>query len=537
VSPFLHFRAWLRSGPVAERVLTAFTGVAVLSLVVWASAPQTGGQRTESLVGPDASIGTGPAPQTTGAPVASGSTGAAVTGTGGTTTGVLGGTAGGSTGGSTGSGATTGGSATSGSTGTAATTGATSTTGSAGGSSTKSCGTPGATDVGVTATTITIGVVIVDLGAANNLLAVPTAANQKKAHQAVFDDINRHGGVLCRKLVAKFYTDGVLDTSQEHAQCLQMQQDKLFVVFNNLFNTTEQTCIAKARIPNIWYTPPHTPDVKKYSPYILSWQPDFDRLIHQYVAGAKAQGYFKGMKKLGILKQTCYPDEIVALNRELTLAGVDPSKATVFDEGCSSSPVPDSSTDTQAVLTFQKAGVTHLLNVAYANDASLSKAADNQRYYPKFAHMEDASATAIESGSQKPGKSFGGALLISTIQTGAANTAGYRFNQPTKDCTRLLAGAGLTSAYSGGTNALYGIACLDGSLFKGMAEHATALKRTALAAGLSRLGPLDLPYPGGPINVASAAVPTGGQLARPGVWVTACNCWRVTDARFRAYTS
>jgi hypothetical protein len=68
-----------------------------------------------------------------------------------------------------------------------------------------------------------------------------------------------------------------------------------------------------------------------------------------------------------------------------------------------------------------------------------------------------------------------------------------------------------------------------------MAERAPALTRTQLAVGLTRVGPLDLAYPGGPINISNPRVPTGGQLARPGVWRTSCQCWVVTDARFRAY--
>ncbi|MCU1594594.1 MAG: hypothetical protein JWO12_1986 [Frankiales bacterium] len=427
---------------------------------------------------------------------------------------------------------TTGAGTTGGSTGGVGSTGAT--TGRTTGTSGKACGAPGATDQGVTATTISVGVIIVDLGAASNLIAVPSASDQKKAWNASVAQLNKNGGVLCRKVVVKFYTDGVFDTSQEHSACLQMVADKVFAVFNNLFNTTEQTCIAKNHIPNIWYTPPHTPDVKKYSPYILSWQPDFDQLIHEYVFGAKAQGYFNGMKKLGIIKQSCYPDEIIALQHELTAAGIDMSKADVYDEGCSQSP-NNPQTDTSAALEFQRNGVTHILNVAYANDASFSMAADQQKYYPKFAHMEDASATAIETGTAKPGKSFDNTLLISSIQTGAAHTPGYRFNAPTVACTKLLASAGLPSAYSAGVAALFGISCIDTLLFKQMAEHAPSLRRDQLALGLTRVGPLELAYPGGPLNVTNRMVPTGGQLARAGRWRTSCECWVLTDVRFRAY--
>jgi hypothetical protein len=379
-----------------------------------------------------------------------------------------------------------------------------------------------------------VGVIIVDMGAASNLINVPPAADQKTAWNAVVDKINARGGVRCRRLLVKFYTDGVLDTSQEHSACLQMAADKLFMVFNNMFNTSEQTCIPKAKIPNLWYTPPHTPDVKQYSPYIMSWQPDFDQLIHEYVFGAKAQGFFTGMKKLGILQQSCYPDENVAIRRELTAAGIDPAKAFVFDEGCSQSP-QNPQTDQQAALQMQQHGVTHIVNVAYANDAGLSIAADNQGYSPKFAHMEDASAQAIETGSTKPGKSFNNTLLITTIQTGGPNTPGYAFNPETVACDKLMASKGLGSTHIKGGVPLFGIACVDGLLFTQMVEKAPALTRTAMSTGLTKIGTLDLAYPAGPVNISNQQIPTGGQLARPGKWQTSCNCWVLTDRRWRTY--
>jgi hypothetical protein len=529
MTPFLHFRSWLRSGPAGERLLTAVAGTAVLALVVWASTPFGG---KDSTLSSDTPSSGSTSPGATTAPAVGGGTtgGSAGTSTAGGTTGT--GTGGGGSGavvpGT--SGGTTG-------TGTGATTGTTGTGGTGAGTPVApgtSCGAPGATDQGVTSTTITAGVVIVDLGAASNLIAVPSAADQRKAWNAATAALNAKGGVLCRKLVLKFYTDSVLDVNQEHRECLQMAADKVFVVFNNLFNTTELTCIAKQKIPNVWYTPPHTPDVKQYSPYILSWQPDFDQLIRAYVRGAKAEGWFNGMKKLGILTQDCYPDEFPALKKELTAVGIDPGKASVFNYGCSQLP-QNNQADQSAVLQFKREGVTHILNVHDNNDANFSTAADQQNYYPRFAHMEDASATAIETGSTKPGKSFDKTLLITTIQTGAAHTPGYRFNKPTQECTQLLAKAGLPSAYSAGVASLFGIACIDTALFKAMAEKAPSLKRTQLATGLARVGPIDLAYPGGPINITNAKIPTGGQLARPGVWVSSCNCWKLTDVRFRAY--
>jgi hypothetical protein len=488
----------------------------------WASAPHA---PSTSSLGTATTTGT-----------AAGTTGQLPAGTGGATsgvttpgTGVLSSTTSGSTGTGAGSSTTAGG-------GGSGTSGLGSGTSTTGGGSSAACGTPGATDQGVTATTVTVGIVVGDLGAASNALALPSAADQEKAHRAVIADLNAKGGLKCRKIVPRFYTDSTLDASSEHSLCLQMAQDKVFAVYNNLFNTTEQTCIAKQKLPNIWYTPPHTPDVRKYSPYIMSWQPDFDRLIHEYIAGAHALGYFTGMKKLGILQGSCWPDENAALRKELKAVGIDPSKASVFDYGCPVSPAaPSPQNDQAAALQFQRDGVTNVVNVAYGNDSYVAAAADQQGYHPKFAKMEDASASGLESASQKPPKSWEGTLLITTIQTGAPHTPHYVYNTATQSCTKLLAKAGLGPAYGNGLTSLLGIACVDGALMKAITDRTPALTRTSLATGLAQAGQLDLAYPAGPIHVTDASLPTGGQLARPARWVAACECWHLIDTRWRSY--
>ncbi|MCU1594593.1 MAG: hypothetical protein JWO12_1985 [Frankiales bacterium] len=394
------------------------------------------------------------------------------------------------------------------------------------------CGALTATDQGVTPSTITVGIVLVDLAAANSLLSIPSASNQKKAYEAILGDLNRKGGIRCRKVVGKYYTPNPLSADAEHSACLSMAQDKVFAVFNNLVSNTEQTCIAKAKIPNFWYTPPHLGDVRKYSPYIISSNPDFDRLIHQYVFASKSLGFFTGMKKLGLLVGTCFPDEQPAVERELRAVGIDPSKASVFNYGCESLPSPTQ--EQNVALQLKAAGVTHVVNVAYAHDSNLSQAGDQQDFHPKYTHMDDASPAAIESASQPPGDSFDNTLLITTTQEGAAHTPGYKHTPATVACTKLLASAGLPSPYSPGLNALYGVACNNAAMLKAAAEAAPSLTRLNLSTGLVRAGRLDLSFPASPFHLTDARRPTGGDVWRPGVWKTSCECWQVTNLTFRS---
>lgn len=528
MTPFLNFRTWLQGGPVGERLLTGTAAVLLLSLVVWASVPtsQNGtgadvlglGGSEQQLTGEQAAADAGTAGGSTG-------TGTSVVG-GGTNVADAGAAPGaGSGGGSTevpGAGSGSG----------PAAPGTDATAAGPGTPAKAACGPQTATDNGVTAKDITVGVVVVDLGGASGLINLPTAEEVRKAYNAVIDDVNAKGGVRCRKLKAKFYTDSVFDQSQERAACLQMAEDKVFAAFNNLFNTTEKTCIAKQKIPNIWYTTPLTADVKRYAPYILSWHPHYDQLIKHYVKGAKAQGWFKGMKRVGILEQSCFPDQNSAIRRELQGIGIKLEDVSVFNYGCDQAAAAPEK-DQAAALQFKREGVTHVMNVAYAFDGSFSRAADQQDYDPEFAHMEDASATAIETGTSKPGDSYDGTLLVSAIETGARNTAGYKYNAATQRCAAVLKKAGLPAPYEVPEGLYFGVACVNVAMFKAAAERAPSLVRSQLSSGLSRVGNLELPFPAGPAIFNSVELPTGGQQWRPGRWFTSCQCWRVTDVRYR----
>lgn len=530
MSPFLSARLWLRQGPSSERWLTAFLALGCTLLLVVVALPglSAGGGSQDALLGGVAEDA---------ATVAGGETGA-VGGPANGVDGMSGQAAGGAdqgTGDAADSGSTgNGGAGTSVPGGAAAGAADSATTPGGGGAAAEAgCGTPSATDQGVTAKEITVAAVLVDLGAANGTINLPSVEDQRRAYNAVADQINRDGGVRCRKVVVRFFSDNPLDASAAHAACLEIQDAKVFAAFNNLFAPQETTCLAKAKIPNIWYTPPHTPDVRRYSPYILSWQPDYDQLIRHYVRGAKSQGWFTGLEKLGILEQSCYPDENEAIRRELTAIGIDPGDAEVFNYGCSGAPVSTPEQDQAAALQFKREGVTHVLNVAYGSISSFSRAADQQAYDPEYAMMEDAAATAIQSGTSKPGDGFDGALLVTTIETGATNTPGYRYGAATAECAKTLTAAGLPAPYETDGAKFFGIACTNLIMFKAAAEAAPELVRTQLGAGLVRAGALDLAFPAGPLQVRDARLPTGGQLWRPGRWVTACQCWRVTDIRYR----
>lgn len=530
--PFQELRLWLRNGPPAERAVSGVALTLVLTLMVWAALP-TGSSGTEdqpaaTAAAADAGAGTAmDAPPDAGAPAAGSST-------------TTGGTAGTMTAGAAGpGGASGGGGAASAPTGNAATgpvgAGASGAPGAPGASRPTACPV-GATDQGVTAKQITVGVILPDLGAANGTIGLPSRADSEKAYNAVFAEYNKAGGLACRTVALRYYSANPVDASSEHAACLEIQEDKVFAVLNNVFNPQELSCVPRAKIPNFWYTPPATSMARQYAPYILSYQPDYERLIRYYIRGAKQVGWFTGAKKIGILESTCVTENIDFIRRELTQAGFPSSTWSTYNYGCPANGIGTTDKQTAAVLQFKGDGVTHVVSVAYAQSTQFSRAADQQDYRPKFAVMDDAQVSATDRASTSAGSSFDGALDITTGQTAAENTSGITWSPATTRCRATMKAAGLTDPVdpdSGNTGPLFGGACAQAGLLAAAVDNAPTLTRTALAAGLARAGKLDLSFPAGPVEVTDARLPTGGNFWRTGAYKHSCNCWVVTSQPWR----
>jgi len=392
------------------------------------------------------------------------------------------------------------------------------------------------TDKGVTDSQITIGVILVDLGQLNPTLGIPSYQDEQKAYSAVFDYYNKLGGVRCRKLVPKYYQDNVLDASSEQAACLQVEQDGAFAVINNLYQPQEFNCIAQRRIPDVFYTSPHTPAMHQYSPYVLADTTDYDRLIKDYVLGANQLGLFNG-QKLGILEQTCYAEENTDIESDLASIGIGPNKISKYNFGCNpSSGAADTPDQAQAAaIQFQSAGVTVVLQTARATVQDFANAAEKQGYRPKYVMMNDQSMSLIADSSTPIPASMNGTVSITTDAEGETNTPGWQSDPATANCAKLMSQLGFPAPDDQHRLAgqLNGSACATTGVLVAAMSHASGLSRGLLAQGLSLAGSVELSYPAGPMHVTDPNVPTGGQSWRPAQWYTACNCWKVTDLRWR----
>jgi hypothetical protein len=80
---------------------------------------------------------------------------------------------------------------------------------------------------------------------------------------------------------------------------------------------------------------------------------------------------------------------------------------------------------------------------------------------------------------------------------------------------------------------LYALACVNMKMFAAAVEKSGALSRAGLAAGLAKVGELDLSFPAGPAIFRDASNPTGGQFWRPAYYDNGCTCGKLRDTTWR----
>ena len=530
MTPFLQLRLWLRRAAVSERLTVAAVAALVLSLAVWAALPvgsSPGSTLSSSPSSPDGATPSSP----TGQPAAAGTTGRVSPPgtTGGTTTGGLPATRGAGS-------ATTGGIGTTG--------------GVTGGSpvpgrvpspvTSSTCGPTGSSDQGVTTSTVRIDVTLANLQgqAGNSLAGIPSAEVQQQMFEAALADLNKRGGVKCRKVVAKYYKVNPLDQSSLQQVCLDIVADKPFSLLDvglssPIGSTTPRNCPPKNKIPSFGSASMGQSELSTYGPYQFSYYPVAERTVHNAIKGLAQLGWFKDAKVVGLLEQQCIPNLNTIARRDLKALGFADKKLSAFDFGCTNG-IPSPSDTAAAVLQFQRAGVTHVFDDGgvYAN--FFSQQAAKQGFRPKYGLGDQATiALFSQPGLGPDANNFAGGLVITGTRYGEERTAGQKRSALTLRCDAAMRARGLPGSWES-PNGFSGVACSQVAMFANAANSSPGLRRNELAGALRALGKADLPYPAGPADFTTTGGQNGGGYWRPTVFVKDCRCFRLYRSTFTA---
>lgn len=534
MTPFQEFRLWARRAPVAERGAAAAAAALVLAVLIYVLVPSSDAGQASALTNFGPATGPAAGGTASGAP-AQGTTGSALGGTAGGAQGsATGGTSlGASTGGTTGTTGTTGGASAGGSTtgGTTGTTGGGTTGGGPG------AGCPAGKAPGVTASQMKIAVVLVNIAgpAANSLFGVATPDTQQAWANAAIQDVNASGGAGCRKITAQYFKANPTDQADLQKTCNDVQDSGAFAVLDGgaYANFPLVDCYAKAGIPYFGGYLISGTQRQKYYPYLFELQ-TADRLYRDTELALKSRGFFdaaKGFKKLGFIYRSCDPT-MIANQKQLLASIVGSTSMVTYDVGCPSA-LANPSDIQQAVLTFQRSGVTNVTTAALVADfATFTKIAQQQNFKPIYG-LPDDSLVALSYGSQAPDtNNIANAIAISGTRSGDEKTPGTKPNPGTTRCNAAFKKYGnLGDVYKLPQGA--GNTCDLVSMFDAAVDHAPAMQRNALAAGLQRAGAVDWSFPGGPTDFSHNGETTGGEFWRPLQFKPACTCWQVIDRTFK----
>ena len=522
---FQQFRLWLRRAPRSERAVAGVAAALVLALAAWLLAPPHADDRdTLDAAGqPGQPVGQSPVAGAPGGPAVGGTTGSP---------GSVGGTAGPQSVSGPG-GTTTGGGPVA-----ATTTGGNPPT--AGGSG--GCTAPPGSDQGVSPTQMKVAIILINLvgQAGNSAFGLPQPEVQRKWFQDVIDATNASGGIACRKVAPVFFTGNPADNSNLQQLCLEVVQAKPFFVIDLGAYTVSPdiaTCYPKAGLPFRTSSPLPAAQLQQYYPYLFSTT-IAEMRYRNAVFGLKQRGFFgKGFVKLGVVYRDCVQSIPSQYFSWLEQAGVPKSAVESYNFGCPTSGFASPSDIQAAIIKFKQAGVTHMTLFEDTGDfPNFTNIAQQQQFRPKWGIPDDG-VVATTYGTQHPDYSnIADAIAITDSRYGEEKTPGYRPSAGTAKCNAIFKAAGDPSVYEQSAG-LGGLACNDVWMLKAAAEHASALSRTQLAAGLSAAGSVDFSYPDGPNDFrpnrfTGSKVTYGDEFWRTDQFLPSCNCWRVIDSTF-----
>jgi hypothetical protein len=523
--PFQEFRLWARRAPASERVSAGVATLVVVVLIAWLLVPDSDGAAPGQVFASGAGGAAAGTVGTSATTLASDGGGAGGPATAPSPAAGVGGGATGAPGASSGAPVTSGGPA-----------GGGSATGA--GAAAQGCVSPPGSAKGITDKEVRVAIALTQIvgPAANTLFDVPTPAQAKADFDAAVAGINKEGGVACRKLVPRYINVNPVDESQMMGVCRDVADSDVFAMVDTGSLATRPAvlaCFGQRKVPYFGAFYITNTARQQFSPYIFSFY--YKEQVYRDTAfGLRDLGFFdpaKGFKKLGFIYRDCEREAITAFRGWIREAGVPDAQVVTYNVGCPA--VFASETDlAQAVLTFQRQGVTHVIPGNFQGDiARFTAHAEQQRFRPRYGFPDEA-LLSIASGSRAPNAdNIANALAVTLGRDGEQNTAGMAPTGGTQKCNAYRQAAGLPPVYKVPANA--GHACDQLWMLQAALSRAPELSATALAAGLQQARSIDFSYPQGPNDFSGKGVTTGGQFWRPAQFMPDCKCWRIIQPDFR----
>jgi hypothetical protein len=333
---------------------------------------------------------------------------------------------------------------------------------------------------GVTADTIFIGLAYPTGNGANAAIGAAgiSQGDPKAEDEAVLDDINKHGGIAGRKVVGVFHP---VDTQSaapwdvlDQQQCDDWTQDhKVFAALAEPVSDSDTMagCLDSrgAALISPQLSTSDTARFKRLPAYFEVISMGLDRTATAEVAALKAQGYFAGRDtatggssqlkaKVGVVTyegaawahavdQTLVP--------ALRAAGYPVSQDDIIrvkPEQQTSDEASTGAATSSAVLKLRGDGVTHVIILDRKALLTLffTRAADSQRYFPRYGLNTQNGAQALMDGATVPARQLAGSQGIGWFPTldlpQAVSGQSAYINDTKKKCLAVMKAHNITFA-------------------------------------------------------------------------------------------
>jgi hypothetical protein len=386
-----------------------------------------------------------------------------------------------------------------------------------------------ASDRGVTATSVKIGMIIPDLGSLGDFGFGVNAPDVQGKYQAVVDQVNETGGLNGRKIVPVFRKVDVVDQNKMRQACLAFaNDDKVFsvVAIGGFYGPAVRCLTIDTRTPFVNFTPSFTSDYRAAGGYLVSLRQDNVRDSANLADRLNGAGLLKG-RKIGILNASGFTEA----SRQGFKAVAKQLGGTVVSEYTLSGDVQQASGQIPvAVNQFQRDGVdTVVLAVNFIYGTQFVQTAENQGARFRY-HASDDQGASTDAWLQNMPASFDGTIGISSLQNGEA-----RVGIPEHTADRQCVANYLKRPYAkkfdpkDRTSSDYGATGLTCGVLQVTAAAARAagpdLTRARFVAAVQTLGTMDLPTLSGPATFSRGKV-NGGDHHHLVQADMSCKCWK-----------
>jgi Periplasmic binding protein len=294
---------------------------------------------------------------------------------------------------------------------------------------------------GVTDKTITVGVTYVDLASVAQFIHGLNQGNYQDVYQALIKNINAHGGIDGRTIVADYEPIDPIGTTSSAAACTQLtEDDKVFAVMG-FFQNNDAACYVTLHDTPLVGGAMTTQLLAAAKAPWFSTDPIENQLEPDTIAAAAKAGVFKG-KKVAVFSQSDAPPGLVSsVISALKSHGVTPVATAQVNAETSDTESVIQQIGSVVTQKFQSAGANVVVAVGNAGD-SWPNATNTGTYHPELVAGNYSALTTFTSSATANAPAVANALTANLTPLSSGSTAVGWTDPAMQKCVHVAQAAG-----------------------------------------------------------------------------------------------